>query len=207
MISIGSIITALLSNFTMQSSRETRKRTEAGVKSSGFPFSCSCHIYTRPENTDFRIFLYTLLIYRLKKIRSGVRRKKWHAAESFCLALSLCRYECGPSRAAYLPPSLHYSHHCVKWRQTGIDSVWVHRPTAFTRRGLQLQHLHISLATFLHLDPIFSSLSILAIDSDQNLINCFIMELLTSCLSGCSFPKRSWRIGRLHTLSDLTRLP
>lgn len=122
MISIGFIITALLSNFTMQSSGETRERKEAGVKSSSFPFSCSCHIYAGPENTRW-IFLYTLLIYRLKEIRSGAKRRKLHAAESFCLALSLCRYERGPSRAAYLPPSLHYSHHYVKWRQTGIDSV------------------------------------------------------------------------------------
>lgn len=58
------------------------------------------------------------------------------------------------------------------------------------------EHLNISLAVFIYffifeLDPIFLSLSIYQIDSDQNLINCFIMELLTSCLSGCSPPKDS----------------
>lgn len=104
---------------------------------------------------------------------------------TYC-TLSLC-YDCGPSRTAYLPPSLHYSHHSAKWRQTGIDSVWVQRPTAFTRRGLE--HLDMSLG------PIFLSLSISQIDSNQNLITCFIAELLTSCKCGCSFPKNSWTSG------------
>lgn len=80
--------------------------------------------------------------------KPSVKCRKFHAPKSFCRTLSLCHDGRGPSWSAYLPPSLHYSHHSAKWRQTGIDSVWVHRPTAFTRRGLELQHLSISLASF-----------------------------------------------------------
>lgn len=127
----------------------------------------------------------------LSGFKSSVKSRKLDATKQLYCTLSLCCNH-GPSWTAYLPPSLHYSHHSEKWTQTGIDSVWVHRPTAFTRRGPE--HLNISLAFFFFffdLDPVFLSLSISRIDSDQNFINCFIIELLTSCLSGCSFPKNS----------------
>lgn len=81
----------------------------------------------------------------LSGFKSSVKSRKLDATKQLYCTLSLCCNH-GPSWTAYLPPSLHYSHHSEKWTQTGIDSVWVHRPTAFTRRGPE--HLNISLAFF-----------------------------------------------------------
>lgn len=129
MIINGFIIMARFSDY--------RKRAPAVL--SHIAFTCA---EAHEAGLSHQEMLVSFLLYRLPL-------KRWNPAWKaenymhYCCTLSLC-YDCGPSWTAYLPPSLHYSHHGAKWRQTGIDSVWVQRPTAFTRRALE--HLDISLA-------------------------------------------------------------
>lgn len=116
-------------------------------------------------------------------MKSSVRSRKLYAAKWLYCTLSLRRVY-GPSRAAYLSPSLHYSQCAAEWRQTGIDCVWVQSAAALSRRGPQ--HLDTSLA-IIRPGPISWSLSISHIDSDRNLISRFIMSSLLRLSNGAAF--------------------